>query len=126
MRTCGAGGLKVLSDDAGGLAHTELVRRVKVVQAYANTQKTTPSQLQKMLDMLLEPEPLEMIAPAKLEVLELIRQNPGINVSELARRRGVLNGAIRATLLRLERKNLVRTELVKLDGGPMVRACYVI
>lgn len=114
----------MLSDGGVGLTHAELIERVKLLQAYAKTQKTMPSQLGKMLEALLEPEPLEMVSPAKVEVLELIRQNPGINISELARRRGVLNGSIRTTLLYLERKKLIRTERQKLKDGPIVRACY--
>lgn len=64
-------------------------------------------------------------SPATLETLSIIRAQPGINPTDIARERGVTPRAAHTTVIYLERLQAVRTEIEPRDGNRFHRACYL-
>ncbi|MCD6485920.1 MAG: MarR family transcriptional regulator [Syntrophobacterales bacterium] len=49
----------------------------------------------------------DLLYPSEIHNIEIIGRNPGINVTNLAKKLGVTKGAVSQTVNKLERKNLV-------------------
>jgi DNA-binding MarR family transcriptional regulator len=50
----------------------------------------------------------ELLYPSELVTIETLGTNPGINVTELAKKHGITKGAVSQTIKKLEKKDLVK------------------
>lgn len=62
---------------------------------------------------------------AALETLAIIRDNPGTSAYQIAKQRGTTPRAANQTVLYLERRHAIRTQLEPSKGNRFHRACYL-
>ena len=112
--------------DRHTLTLAELTDRAEEIQAEAWGRSLPTARLAHLIAHLFTPDPPPFydLPPAQRETLHIIQAEPGVNVSEIARRREVTPRAALNAVTQLERAGLIRTELI--TEGQNIRACYPV
>jgi DNA-binding MarR family transcriptional regulator len=50
----------------------------------------------------------DVLYPSEIHMIDMIGKNPGINLTELAKRLGITKGAVPKMILKLDKKNLIK------------------